>query len=141
MDYFFSLLEVTVKTYASLLVAVLAVSGCSSLSPASAIVGALTDKPTLGIDTQVGERNQTLGTNSNDKIEVSDSAGPVTVTSNKIKQSFEKAEKVVIQEDVPLWVWMLCIIGWMLPSPSEIYREIKAGFVGFFSLFKRQPKN
>lgn len=128
------------KLHAIALAVALAISGCSSLNPASAVVGALTEKPMLAVDTQVGERTQTLGTNSNDKIDVSDTEGPVTVTSNKVKQSIQQAEKVIIQEDVPMWVWLLCIIGWMLPSPGEIYREIKSWFAGFFSLFKRHPK-
>ena len=127
------------KKQAMLLAFILAVTGCSSINPASAVLGAINPaKPMLAVDTQVGDKNQTLGNNTNDKIEVSDSGGPVSVTSNKVKQSFDQVEKVIIQEDVPMWVWLLCIIGWMLPSPGEIYREVKSYFTGFFSLFKRK---
>jgi hypothetical protein len=33
-------------------------------------------------------------------------------------------------EQVPPWVMLLLILGWILPSPKEIYREIKSWFGG-----------
>ena len=30
------------------------------------------------------------------------------------------------KEEVPLFVWLLMILGWILPSPKEIYKEVKA---------------
>jgi hypothetical protein len=31
---------------------------------------------------------------------------------------------------VPAWVWILMIMGWLLPSPQEIYR----GIIDLFTL-------
>ena len=35
-----------------------------------------------------------------------------------------EAKTVTVDEQVPFWVWMLMILGWLLPSPTEIYNGL-----------------
>lgn len=119
---------------------VLLLGGCS-LDPVSTAASALIgNKPALAVDAQVGgEKTQALQANDANHIEVSDSQGPVAVTTTKTKHLYEGVQQVVVREDVPLNFWLLMILGWLLPSPGEMYREIKSWFIGFFNLFRRQP--
>ncbi|MDG4650134.1 bacteriophage spanin2 family protein [Roseibacterium sp. SDUM158017] len=41
----------------------------------------------------------------------------------------ERVETIIVRNDVPPWVWLLAILGWLLPSPGEIGRSI-AGLWG-----------
>lgn len=54
-----------------------------------------------------------------------DVGGDQTVTTNKV--STGEVEKVVVQE-VPPWVVLLLILGWLLPSPNEIANKLTRWF-------------
>ena len=41
------------------------------------------------------------------------------------------ADTITNIEDIPFWVWVLMILGWMLPSP----KEIGSGIVSVFEYF------
>jgi len=60
-------------------------------------------------------------------------------TARNIKQSndtnkiqTDQVDNIVVNE-VPIWVILLLIMGWLLPSPNEIGR-------GFFKLIGREKK-
>ena len=44
-----------------------------------------------------------------------------------------QVESVTINnvQDIPIWVWIALVVGWVLPSPQEIAR-------GFVNLFRRK---
>jgi hypothetical protein len=85
--------------------------------------------PNVAANTQVGKTNtQTIGTTNNveQKLE-----NPV---ANTIKQSndsnsvqADRVETVVVNE-VPVWVILLLLLGWLLPSPNEMGRWIRSPF-------------
>lgn len=90
---------------------------CSSLNPASLAVEAL--KPSGGINTdlQAGDRAVNVGDNDNSSVSIEDTGGPVNMNRTEINN-----------QNIPPWMYCLGILGWMLPSPQEIYREIKSWF-------------
>ena len=51
--------------------------------------------------------------------------GTITATGN-----------VTIDESVPVWVWLLLVLGWILPSPIEIYRGLGNLFVNIKKFIK-----
>ena len=99
---------------------VLLLSGC--LSPFSLLSGIGGGKggPTVNANTQVGkENNQSVVDQSSDisgeNVEVDQSTGGFTVDG-----AIDNVR--VLNQDIPTWVIILLILGWMLPSPQEIWR-------------------
>ena len=91
-------------------------SGCSVLSSMLPSLGGGTN---VAANTQIGkENNQTgvmLGEVKDNKVEAND-IGKLT----QADQSIEAHGDTTIQ-NIPPWVILLLILGWLLPSPKEIW--------------------
>jgi hypothetical protein len=88
----------------------------------------------VAANTQIGKTNtQTLGqTEITEQSIVRPQARDIKQTSDTNKVSADELRDVTINE-VPMWVILLLILGWLLPSPGEIGRSL-------VNLFKRTPK-
>ena len=86
----------------------------------------------VAANTQIGKTNtQTLGqTNLTEQSIVRPQARDIRQSADTNKVSSDKVETVVVNE-VPMWVILLLILGWLLPSPGEIGRSLA-------SIFKRR---
>lgn len=103
---------------------------CSGLNP----LGFLKAGVNTAANVQAGQTNsQTIGTttNSNQKI-VRPQARTIKQSTDDNNVSAENVQTVVVNE-VPAWVILLLILGWLLPSPNEIGRWIR-------ELFKKSPQ-
>lgn len=113
-----------------LLVSMLMVS-CSK-GPLSLLTGG---GPNILANTQAGKTNsQTIGTTNNiaPTVSVRPNARVDTIdqSSSTSKVATETVETVVINE-VPVWVILLLVIGWLLPTPKQIANS-------FLNLFRRK---
>lgn len=83
-------------------------------------------------NTQVGKTNtQTVGTTQNtDQTIVRPQARDIKQSSDTNKVSSGTIDTVVVNE-IPVWVILLLIVGWLLPSPGEMGRSLA-------SIFKRK---
>jgi hypothetical protein len=97
-----------------------ALASCAKV--AGIVGGALGSGPNVAANVQAGRTNaQTVGqaTFSDQRIEgtqarsIEQSAGDTRVRS-------ESVETVIVQEDVPAWVWLLALLGWVLPTPQQM---------------------
>jgi hypothetical protein len=106
------------------LVLVVSISGCSKL-PALLTGGG----PNVAANVQAGKTNsQTLGTTSNVSSTVRDSqVDKVDQSITTTKLSSDRVETVIVNE-MPIWVVLLLLLGWLLPSPNEIARWISNAF-------------
>jgi hypothetical protein len=86
----------------------------------------------VAANTQIGKTNtQTLGTTNNTEQRLSvNQADRVKQSSDTNKVNADKVETIVVNE-VPAWVILLLVLGWLFPSPNEIGRWIR-------SLFRRK---
>ena len=91
--------------------------------------------PNVAANTQLGKENsQTLGVSNSSSSEQSitrPQARDIRQTSDNNNVNSENTESIIYNENPPLWVWLLLIVGWLAPSPSEIGRSITG-------LFKRK---
>lgn len=86
--------------------------------------------PNVAANIQAGKTNsQTIGTTK--IVEQKTESGDIKSVDARV--SAESVEKVTVNE-VPPWVILLLILGWLLPSPNEIGRFIR-------SLLKRNKKD
>jgi hypothetical protein len=104
----------------------LMLSGCSTLGAIGSFFGS--DQGTdVNTNAQVGKENiqQVVGsqTEAGGEAQIADTANRVTGTQ-------------IINQEVPPWVWILMIMGWLLPSPQEIYR----GIIDLFTLIFGKKK-
>jgi len=77
--------------------------------------------PSLEVDTTVGDKEEAV-------------VGQVGTTTEISTESLSGGVNTTNIQDIPPWVMLLLILGWLLPSPSEIYKEIKS----WFKLTKRK---
>lgn len=107
------------------LLLVLMLTASCSKGPLSLLTGG---GPNVAANIQAGQTNtQTLGTTNN--IAPSVSVRPnarvdsIDQSMTDTKVATEKVDKITINE-VPPWVILLLILGWLLPTPQEIIRSI-----------------
>ena len=108
-------------------IGLLALTGCTG-TPLSLLTGG---GPNVAANTQIGRENtQTVGQDRRFQPEVKTEAPIETVeqSSNEIKTG--PVENIQVT-NIPPWVILLLIIGWLLPSPGEMGRSIA-------SLFRRR---
>jgi hypothetical protein len=93
-------------------------AGCSSLGTA-ALKTLTSSGPSVNANAQLGKENrQTLTFGSVEEVRGN--------KEERVVQA-DKVETVVVNE-MPAWVILLLILGWLMPSPQEMVR-------GFYSLF------
>ena len=114
------------------LVLTLFLSGCG-LSTLMSLGGS--DGPTVNSNAQVGKENKQAVITYED--ETNTSAGRDVIQTEVIKEvETGKVENLdIINNNIPPWVMLLLILGWLLPTPTEIAR----GFINFvLRLFGRK---
>ncbi len=107
------------KYLLALLLFLTPVGGCSSLGAlgAAAVGSAASDGLNTDVELTVGQKNEEV------KVE--------TKIGNTNKYEVQTIETI---EQVPAFFMMLLILGWLLPSPSEMWR-------GFLKLLPWSNKN
>jgi hypothetical protein len=101
-----------------LLVALLALSGCGG-GPLSLLTGG---GPNIAANVQAGKENTQQAVAVQQKTEAGRDI--IQQTSPVVA---ENIKEVNIQQ-TPLWILVLLILGWLLPSPNEIARWIRGLF-------------
>ena len=80
----------------------------------------------VAANTQVGKTNtQTIGTtkNTEQKIVVETLTGEIEQSNDDNKVSTKSVDNLTINE-IPPWVILLLVLGWMLPTPQEMGRGL-----------------
>lgn len=101
-----------------LLVALLALSGCGG-GPLSLLTGG---GPNVAANVQAGKENTQQAVAVQQKTEA---GRDIIQQTNPVEA--ENIEEVNIQQ-TPMWILVLLILGWLLPSPNEIARWIRGLF-------------
>jgi len=108
----------------------LSLSACSPLDAVSFL------KPSSGVsaDIQAGKTNeQTTGLSY--KENQIDAEQVTTYKAQKFAQV--TATELIYDESVPPWIWILVILGWILPSPIEIYKGLGNLIKNTIEVFKK----
>lgn len=80
----------------------------------------------VAANTQIGKTNsQTIGTtkNTEQKIVVETLTGEIEQSNDDNKVSAKSVDNLTINE-IPPWVILLLVLGWMLPTPQEMGRGL-----------------
>jgi hypothetical protein len=119
----------------ALLTVTLITASCSNFTPLGLLAGG---GPNVAANVQAGKTNsQTVGTTNNVAPSVSirpnARVDSIDQSVNESKVATESIDNVTVNE-IPPWVVLLLILGWLLPSPNEISRW-------FLQLFNRKRKD
>ena len=105
------------------LVLALFLSGCSQI-PSFLMGGG--GGPNVAANVQVGKTNsQTVGTtnNSDQEVVVETLTGDLKQSNDTNKVNTDSVENININE-IPPWVLILLVLGWLAPSPQEMGRGL-----------------
>ena len=119
-----------------LLVLFLYSCGLSTLLPLGGSGG-----PTVNSNAQIGKENkQAVVTYEEETVT---SAGRDVITTEVIKEvEAGPIEKLLISnQNIPPWVMLLLILGWLLPTPTEIGRGIMNFILALFGRKMYNGKN
>ena len=128
---FWSGLSSRLRVWLLVLMCMLSLTACGK-SPLSLLAGS---GPNVAANTQIGKTNsQTVGTSTFQEFgETKVQAEKVTNTQNQTTRVSANDVQTVVVNEVPVWIILLLVVGWLLPSPNEIGRWIR-------SLFKRKQR-
>lgn len=107
----------------------------STVSCSSGALGLLTGGgPNVAANTQVGKTNtQTIGTTNNVEQKLENPVANTIRQSNDSNRVQADSVQTVVVNEVPAWVILLLVLGWLCPSPNEMGRWVR-------SLFRRSVK-
>jgi len=112
------------------LVVCLLLSGCG-LSSLGFLGGG--GGPTVNSNAQIGKENKQAVVTYEE--EESNNAGRDIITETKEIEAGPVEKLLISNQNIPPWVMLLLILGWLLPTPTEIGRAM-ANFV--LALFRRK---
>lgn len=109
---------------------ILTTASCSGINP----LGALTGGTNVAANTQIGRTNtQTVGTTNNTDAGIRTEGNVENINQDIASDntvSTERVENLTVNE-IPPWVVLLLLLGWLLPTPSQIAESI-------LNLFRRR---
>lgn len=93
---------------------VFSLTSCSALDVAKTAMGiGGGNGPSLEVDTTVGDKEEAV-------------VGQVGASTEIASESITGGINTTNVQDIPPWVMLLLILGWLLPSPHEMYKEVKS---------------
>jgi len=102
--------------------ACLLLAGC--LNPLGALIGGGGGPSATAIGTQIGRENTQQLVANQERVE----AGRDVITETKQVEAGSVEQVTVNNQDIPIWVIVALVVGWIMPSPQEMTRGIIAMF-------------
>jgi hypothetical protein len=111
----------------------LLLASCSGINPLTFLGGG--SGPTVNSNAQIGKENKQAVVTYED--EETNNAGRDVIQTEIVKEvEAGPVERLdITNTNIPPWVMLLLLLGWLLPTPTEIGRSI-SNFV--LALFKRK---
>ena len=116
-----------IKSIVILILCIMPLSGClgTGFVVSKLLGGGKSSGPTVNADVQVG-KNNTKALVSNSESTDTKAGDNAVITNTKVESQLAPSGSVdsinVMNQDIPLWMILLLVLGWILPSPIEIWR-------------------
>ena len=123
-----------VKYILRMSLAILMIVFTTACSPMGILGGLVSDTPS--IEAQVGKTNEkTVGIKA-EEIALNKETRTAEHIVEDSKIGTITGGTITIDESIPWYYWVLLVMGWMLPSPGEIYRGIGNLFINIKKFIK-----
>ena len=115
-----------IKSIVILVLCIMPLSGClgTGFVVSKLLGGGKSSGPTVNADVQVG-KNNTKALVSNSESTDTKAGDNAVITNTKVESQLAPSGNVdsinVMNQDIPLWMILLLVLGWILPSPIEIW--------------------
>ena len=108
----------TVPRIVSSLCLILLLSSCSGINPLSLLGGG--GGPTVNSNAQIGKENKQAVVTYEE--EQSNNAGRDVITTEVIKEveTGTVEDLRISNTNIPIWVILLLLLGWLLPTPTQM---------------------
>lgn len=105
---------------------ILALTACSALDPVSLLTGG---GPNVAANTQLGQTNEQVVGVATDTTQtlIRPTARDITQQQDTNKVKADTVETVINNAN-SMWLIVLAVVGWLLPSPGEIGRTVSGWF-------------
>jgi hypothetical protein len=116
-----------IKSIVILILCIMPLSGClgTGFVVSKLLGGGKSSGPTVNADVQVG-KNNTKALVSNSESTDTKAGDNAVITNTKNENQVQAEGSVdsinVMNQDIHLWMILLLVLGWILPSPIEIWR-------------------
>ena len=92
--------------------------------------GAIGGGPSASANVQAGKTNtQTIGTTQIHEQRLDNvNADTITQIADDTQVKADRVERIVVNQRIPVWIWFLLIVAWLLDSPRRYWDQIKVGF-------------
>ena len=116
-----------ISTSVLLFLCIIPLSGClgTGFIVSKVFGGGKTTGTEVKADVQVGKNNTKALVSNSESTETS-AGDNATITNTKVESQLAPQGDVdsinVMNQDIPLWMILLLVLGWVLPSPIEIWR-------------------
>ena len=122
------------------LVLFLFLSGCGLSTLSGLMSGGGGSGTNVNSNAQIGKENRQAAISLEE--ETNTSAGRDVVQTEVLEENPVKTgmveELLIKNQNIPPWVMLLLILGWLLPTPTEIALGVKNFFLALFR--RREPK-
>ena len=94
------------------------------------------DNGGLEVEAQVGKTNEKVtGVKTDELVIGNKKTNTAEYVVEDSKYGTIKATTVKVDEQVPAWIWLLMVLGWLLPSPQEIWKGLGALMINIKKYF------
>ena len=95
--------------------AILLLASCGS-GPLSLLTGG---GPNVAANVQAGaENNQTIGLRATENN---------SIVRPRVQGDFDNSTQIETVNETPVWLVLVALLGWLLPSPGELWRQFLKG--------------
>ena len=120
------------------LVLFLFLSGCGLSTLSGLLPGGGGNGTNVNSNAQIGKENRQAAVSFEEETNTSAGRDVIqTVEENPVKTGMVK-DLLIKNQNIPPWVMLILILGWLLPTPTEITLGIKNFFLALFR--RREPK-
>ena len=114
------------------LVLFLFLSGCGLSTLSGLISGGGGSGTNVNSNAQIGKENRQAAVSFEEETNTNAGRDIITKVEENPLRMGAVEDLLIKNQNIPPWVMLLIILGWLLPTPTEIFRSVRDFFLDFF---------
>ena len=114
------------------LVLFLFLSGCGLSTLSGLMSGGGGSGTNVNSNAQIGKENRQTGVSFEEETNTNAGRDIITKVEENPLRMGAVEDLLIKNQNIPPWVMLLIILGWLLPTPTEIFRSVRDFFLDLF---------
>jgi len=114
------------------LILFLFLSGCGLSTLSGLISGGGGSGTNVNSNAQIGKENRQAAVSFEEETNTNAGRDIITKVEENPLRMGAVEDLLIKNQNIPPWVMLLIILGWLLPTPTEIFRSVRDFFLDFF---------